>query len=132
MTNIIAAVRSVLTYAIVSIYVLIAGPIALLIGVPFKNKAALYGPGHIGVGLALGVADAGDVVVLVEGERAGDIDHAVGERARREGGDGYLRPRRGDDGLGHVEAPQDFGSTWPNAPLKSATLDTQPKNFSML
>jgi 1-acyl-sn-glycerol-3-phosphate acyltransferase len=56
MTNLIAAVRSVLTYAVVSIYVLIAGPIALAIGVPFKNKPALYIPGHIGVGLALGLA----------------------------------------------------------------------------
>ena len=56
MSNLIAAVRSVLTYVAVSIYVLIAGPIALAIGVPFKNKAALYGPGHVGVGLALGLA----------------------------------------------------------------------------
>ena len=56
MTNLIAAVRSVLTYIVVSIYVLIAGPIALAIGVGFKNKTALYVPGHIGVGLALGLA----------------------------------------------------------------------------
>jgi 1-acyl-sn-glycerol-3-phosphate acyltransferase len=56
MTNLIAAVRSVLTYIIVSLYVLIAGPIALAFGVGLKNKAALYGPGHIGVGLALALA----------------------------------------------------------------------------
>ena len=56
MTDIIAAVRSVLTYIVVSIYVLIAGPIALAIGVGFKNKTALYVPGQIGVGLALGLA----------------------------------------------------------------------------
>ena len=56
MTTIIAAVRSVLTYIVVSVYVLLAGPIALAIGVGLKNKAALYGPGHIGVGLALGLA----------------------------------------------------------------------------
>ena len=56
MTNLIAAVRSVLTYIVVSLYVLVAGPIALAIGVGFKNKAALYVPGHIGVGLALGLA----------------------------------------------------------------------------
>jgi 1-acyl-sn-glycerol-3-phosphate acyltransferase len=56
MTNIIAAVRSVLTYVIVSLYLVIAGPIALAIGVGFKNKTALYVPGHIGVGLALGLA----------------------------------------------------------------------------
>jgi 1-acyl-sn-glycerol-3-phosphate acyltransferase len=56
MTNLIAAVRSVLTYLVVSLYVLIAGPIALAIGVGLKNKAALYVPGHIGVWLALGLA----------------------------------------------------------------------------
>src|SRR5215204_1740122 len=56
MTNIIAALRSVLTYIVVSLYVLIAGPIALAIGVGLKNKTALYVPGHIGVGLALGLA----------------------------------------------------------------------------
>jgi 1-acyl-sn-glycerol-3-phosphate acyltransferase len=56
MTHIIAAVRSVLTYLIVSLYVLIAGPIALAIGIGFKNKTALYVPGHIGVGLALGLS----------------------------------------------------------------------------
>jgi 1-acyl-sn-glycerol-3-phosphate acyltransferase len=56
MTNLIAAVRSVLTYLVVSLYVLLAGPFALAIGIGFKSKAALYVPGHIGVGLALGLA----------------------------------------------------------------------------
>ena len=54
--TIIAALRSVLTSIIVSIYVLIAGPIGLLIGVPFKIKGILYFLGHIGVGLALGLS----------------------------------------------------------------------------
>jgi len=56
MNNLIAAVRSVLTYVAVSVYVLLAGPIALAIGVGLKNKTALYLPGHIGVGLALGLS----------------------------------------------------------------------------
>ena len=56
MTNLIAAVRSVLTYVVVSLYVLIVGPIALAIGIGLKNKTALYGPGHLGVGLALGLS----------------------------------------------------------------------------
>jgi 1-acyl-sn-glycerol-3-phosphate acyltransferase len=56
MTNLIAAVRSVLTYIVVSLYVLIAGPIALALGVGLKSKTALYGPGHLGVGLALNLA----------------------------------------------------------------------------
>jgi 1-acyl-sn-glycerol-3-phosphate acyltransferase len=56
MMTIIAALRSVLTYLVVSLYVLIAGPLGLLIGVPFRNKGILYFLGHIGVGLALGLA----------------------------------------------------------------------------
>jgi 1-acyl-sn-glycerol-3-phosphate acyltransferase len=56
MTTIIAAVRSVLTYLVVSLYLLIAGPIGLLIAIPFKWKGALYELGHIGVGLALAMA----------------------------------------------------------------------------
>jgi 1-acyl-sn-glycerol-3-phosphate acyltransferase len=56
MTTIIAALRSVLTYLVISIYVLIAGPLGLLIGVPLQSKGVLYFLGHIGVGLALGLA----------------------------------------------------------------------------
>jgi 1-acyl-sn-glycerol-3-phosphate acyltransferase len=56
MSNLIAAVRSVLTYVVVSLYVAIVGPIALALGIGLKSKAALYGPGHAGVGLALGLA----------------------------------------------------------------------------
>jgi 1-acyl-sn-glycerol-3-phosphate acyltransferase len=54
--TIIAALRSVLTYIVVSLYVLIAGPIGLLIGVPLKSKGILYFLGHGGVGLALSLA----------------------------------------------------------------------------
>lgn len=50
------ALRSILTYIVVSLYVLVAGPIALAIGVPFKYKPALYIPGRIGVWLALTLA----------------------------------------------------------------------------
>ena len=56
MTTIIAAVRSVLAYLVVSLYVLIAGPIGLGIAIPFKMKGVLYELGHIGVGLALSLA----------------------------------------------------------------------------
>ena len=56
MITIIAAFRSVLTYLVVSLYLAIAGPIGLLIGVPFKSKGILYFLGHIGVGLALSLA----------------------------------------------------------------------------
>lgn len=52
----IAAVRSVLTYIVVSLYLLIAGPIGLGIAVPLKLQGMLYWLGHVGVGLALGMA----------------------------------------------------------------------------
>ena len=54
--SVIAAVRSVLTYLVVSLYVLIAGPIGLGIAIPFKMKGVLYELGHLGVGLALAMA----------------------------------------------------------------------------
>ena len=54
--TIIAALRSVLTYLVTSLYVLIAGPLGLLIGVPLKAKGLLYFLGHIGVGMALALA----------------------------------------------------------------------------
>ena len=50
------AVRSILTYILTSLYVLIAGPIGLLIGVPLRWKGILYFLGHGGVGLALGLS----------------------------------------------------------------------------
>jgi 1-acyl-sn-glycerol-3-phosphate acyltransferase len=56
MMTIIAALRSVLTYFVTAVYVVIAGPIGLLIGVPFRWKGILYFLGHGGVGLALGLA----------------------------------------------------------------------------
>ena len=52
----VSALRSVITYIVVSLYVLIAGPIGLLIGVPLKSKGILYFLGHAGVGLALSLA----------------------------------------------------------------------------
>lgn len=54
--SLIAAVRSVLTYLVVSLYVLVAGPIGLGIAIPFKLEGVLYELGHLGVGLALGLA----------------------------------------------------------------------------
>ncbi len=52
----IAAVRSVLTYIVVALYVVIAGPIGLGLAVPLKLQGMLYWLGHMGVGLALGLA----------------------------------------------------------------------------
>src|SRR5688500_13823669 len=49
-------VRSIITYIVVSLYVLIAGTIGLLIAIPFKAKNLLYVLGHGGVWLALNLA----------------------------------------------------------------------------
>ena len=46
----------VLMYVSIGLGVLTKGPIAIALGVGLKNKTALYVPGHIGVGLALGLA----------------------------------------------------------------------------
>lgn len=51
-----APLRSLVTYILVAFYVLIAGPIGLLIAIPLKLKGVLYELGHMGVGLALGLA----------------------------------------------------------------------------
>ena len=56
MATLIAAVRSALTYLVVSLYVLIAGPIALAIVVPLGLQSVLYKMGHAGVWLALSLA----------------------------------------------------------------------------
>lgn len=52
----VAAVRSLVTYIGVSLYVLVAGLFGLLIGVPFGLKGLLYELGHGGVALALGLS----------------------------------------------------------------------------
>ncbi|HYU77951.1 MAG TPA: lysophospholipid acyltransferase family protein [Vicinamibacterales bacterium] len=49
-------VRSLLTYVLVSIYILFAGIIGLGIAIPFRWKGLLYELGHAGAALALGTA----------------------------------------------------------------------------
>lgn len=56
MLTAIAAVRSVLTYVVASLYVLIVGSLGLLIALPLRLKGVLYVLGHIGVQLALTTA----------------------------------------------------------------------------
>jgi 1-acyl-sn-glycerol-3-phosphate acyltransferase len=55
-STVIAAVRSAITYIVVSVYVVIAGTVGMALAVPFKLKGLLYELGHIGVSLALGLA----------------------------------------------------------------------------
>jgi 1-acyl-sn-glycerol-3-phosphate acyltransferase len=52
----VAAIRSVAAYLAASLYVLVAGPLGLLVAVPLKWKGLLYVLGHGGAALALGVA----------------------------------------------------------------------------
>lgn len=50
---IIAAFRTVATYAAVSLYVLVAAPLGILLAILFQWKSLLYWLGHLGVRLAL-------------------------------------------------------------------------------
>jgi len=51
-----AVVRSVITYVAVILYILVAGPLGLVIAVLFRGKGLLYALGHGGVWLALRLA----------------------------------------------------------------------------
>jgi len=50
------AFRSIVTYLAIVIYIVIASPLALVLGGVFRWKRGMYFLGHLGVGLALGLA----------------------------------------------------------------------------
>lgn len=52
----IAAIRSVVTYIAMVLYIVIVAPISLIVGGWFRWKRGMYALGHGGVGLALAVA----------------------------------------------------------------------------
>jgi 1-acyl-sn-glycerol-3-phosphate acyltransferase len=52
----VSGVRSVITYIVVSLYLLIVGPIGIALVLIFRAKGLLYELGHAGVGLALASA----------------------------------------------------------------------------
>ena len=52
----VAALRSVITYLVIVVYIAIAAPLAIVIGVVFRWKAGIYLLGHGGVWLALTLA----------------------------------------------------------------------------
>jgi len=56
MSTLIAAVRSLVTYVAIVVYILIAAPLALVIGGLLRWKRGMYALGHMGVGLALALA----------------------------------------------------------------------------
>jgi 1-acyl-sn-glycerol-3-phosphate acyltransferase len=64
----LSAIRSVITYVTVSLYVLLAGPPFLLIAILFGQKALLYRVGHLGVRMGLFLSG-----ITIELEGAGHI-----------------------------------------------------------
>ena len=53
MSDVIAALRSVITYAVLLVYIAVMGPAGLVIGVVFRWKSGMYLLGHAGAWLAL-------------------------------------------------------------------------------
>jgi 1-acyl-sn-glycerol-3-phosphate acyltransferase len=58
------ALRSIVTYIFVALYVLVFGPPTLLIALLFRNRTLLYRAGHVGVWLGLRLSG---IRVVVEG-----------------------------------------------------------------
>ena len=56
MQDLLAALRSAVTYLVIIVYILVAGPLGLFIGVLFRWKRGMYALGHIGAWLALTLA----------------------------------------------------------------------------
>jgi 1-acyl-sn-glycerol-3-phosphate acyltransferase len=52
----LAAVRSLVAYALILVYIGIAAPLALVLGVAFRWRSAMWGLGHFGARLALALA----------------------------------------------------------------------------
>jgi 1-acyl-sn-glycerol-3-phosphate acyltransferase len=52
----VAAVRSFVAYVLILAYVAVAAPLALLLGVVFRWRSAMWGLGHFGAKLALALA----------------------------------------------------------------------------
>lgn len=52
----VAAIRSVATYVVTSLYVLLVGPPGVLLAIAFGWKTLLYWLGHLGVRMALGLS----------------------------------------------------------------------------
>jgi 1-acyl-sn-glycerol-3-phosphate acyltransferase len=64
METAMAALRTALTYLAIVSYTLLAGPIGLLIAIPFRVKGLLYDLGHVGVWMTLRTSG---IRVTVEG-----------------------------------------------------------------
>ena len=64
MARFIAWVRSIATYAIVGLYVIFVGPLALVIALTTRKRSVLYWTGYVGVRLALALTG---IRIRVEG-----------------------------------------------------------------
>ena len=53
MRTAVAAIRSLVTYVVIVVYIALVGPVALVLARLFRSKRVLYQAGHGGVGLAL-------------------------------------------------------------------------------
>ena len=69
-----AIVRSTITYIVVALYLLVVGPLALAVALPFRLKGMLFELGHIGTALALGLAG---IRYRVTGREHAPADRAV-------------------------------------------------------
>ncbi len=56
MQTALAAIRSVVTYVAILVYIAVAAPLALIVGGALRWKRGMYALGHGGVSLALGLA----------------------------------------------------------------------------
>jgi 1-acyl-sn-glycerol-3-phosphate acyltransferase len=56
MPTIIAAIRSIITYVAIILYIAVAAPLALILGVVLRWKRGMYALGHAGAGLAMALA----------------------------------------------------------------------------
>ena len=56
MADVLAAVRSFVTYAVILAYIAVAGPVGLFIAMVLRWKWGLYALGHVGVRMALALA----------------------------------------------------------------------------
>jgi 1-acyl-sn-glycerol-3-phosphate acyltransferase len=51
--DLLAAIRSLIAYLVIIVYILVAAPVALLFGVVFRWIGGMFILGHVGVGMAL-------------------------------------------------------------------------------
>jgi 1-acyl-sn-glycerol-3-phosphate acyltransferase len=56
MRTAVAAIRSLVTYVVTVLYIVLIGPVALALAALFRSKRLMYAVGHGGVGLALRLA----------------------------------------------------------------------------